>query len=27
LIGLTSRDPELGATVGFTWVLDAFRVP
>ena len=27
LIGLTSRDPELGATVGFTWVIDAFRVP
>jgi hypothetical protein len=27
LIGITSRDPELGATVGVTWVLDAFRVP
>jgi hypothetical protein len=27
LIGLTSRDPEFGATVGVTWVLDAFRVP
>jgi len=27
LLGLTSRDPEVGATVGFTWVLDAFRVP
>ena len=27
LIGLTARDPELGVTVGFTWVLDAFRVP
>jgi hypothetical protein len=27
LLGLTSRDPEVGATVGFTWVIDAFRVP
>lgn len=27
LFGLTSRDPKIGATAGFTWVLDAFRVP
>lgn len=27
LLGMTSRDPSVGATVGFTWVLDAFRVP
>lgn len=27
LLGITPRDPELGVTVGFTWVLDAFRVP
>jgi hypothetical protein len=27
LFGITSRDPQIGATVGFTWVLDAFRVP
>ena len=27
MLGLTSRDPQVGFTVGFTWVLDAFRVP
>jgi hypothetical protein len=27
LIGLTSRDPEIGVTGGFTWVFDAFKVP
>lgn len=27
LIGMTSRDPGIGFTTGFTWVLDAFRVP
>jgi hypothetical protein len=27
LLGLTSRDPEFGVTGGFTWVLDAFKVP
>jgi hypothetical protein len=27
LIGMTSRDPEIGGTIGFTWVFDAFRVP
>lgn len=27
LLGMTSRDPQVGATVGITWVLDAFRVP
>lgn len=27
ILGLTSRDPQIGATLGFTWVLDAFRVP
>jgi hypothetical protein len=27
LFGITSRDPQIGATVGFTWVLDAFRIP
>jgi hypothetical protein len=27
LIGLTSRDLDLGFTTGFTWVFDAFRVP
>ena len=27
IFGLTSRDPKIGATAGFTWVLDAFRVP
>ena len=27
LVGMTSRDPEIGLTAGFTWVLDAFRVP
>ncbi|MBM3779204.1 MAG: hypothetical protein FJW23_13385 [Acidimicrobiia bacterium] len=27
LVGLTSRDPSLGLTVGFTYVFDAFRVP
>ena len=27
MLGLTSRDPQVGFTLGFTWVLDAFRVP
>ena len=27
LVGLTSRDPSIGLTTGFTWVIDAFRVP
>ncbi len=27
LLGMTSRDPEVGVTAGFTWVLDAFRIP
>jgi hypothetical protein len=27
LFGVTSRDPQFGATFGFTWVLNAFRVP
>lgn len=27
LLGLTSRDPQVGLTVGFTWVLNAFQVP
>jgi hypothetical protein len=27
LVGVTPRDPEIGLTVGFTWVLNAFRVP
>ncbi len=27
LLGLTPRDPEFGVTGGFTWVLDAFKVP
>lgn len=27
LVGLSSRDPELGVTAGFTWVFNAFRVP
>ena len=27
LLGMTSRDPEVGATLGFTWVLNAFQVP
>ncbi len=27
LVGLTPRDPEIGLTVGFTWVFNAFRVP
>jgi hypothetical protein len=27
LLGLTPRDPEIGLTGGFTWVLDAFKVP
>jgi hypothetical protein len=27
LFGMTSRDPDIGATVGVTWVLDAFRIP
>jgi hypothetical protein len=27
LLGLSSRDPEIGVTGGFTWVFDAFKVP
>lgn len=27
LLGMTSRDPGIGLTAGFTWVLDAFRIP
>ena len=27
LIGMTSRDPSVGLTTGFTWVLNAFQVP
>jgi hypothetical protein len=27
LIGMTSLDPQVGFTTGFTWVFDAFRVP
>lgn len=27
LIGTTSRDPQIGFTTGFTWVIDAFNVP
>jgi hypothetical protein len=26
-IGMTSRDPSIGLTTGFTWVLNAFQVP
>jgi hypothetical protein len=27
IVGLTSRDPDIGFTTGVTWVVDAFRVP
>jgi hypothetical protein len=27
LLGMTSRDPSVGVTAGFTWVLDVFQVP
>ena len=27
LLGLTSRDPEIGVTTGLTWVFDAFKIP
>jgi hypothetical protein len=27
ILGMTSRDPSIGASVGFTWVLSAFQVP
>jgi hypothetical protein len=27
ILGMTSRDPDIGGTVGFTWVFNAFRVP
>lgn len=27
LIGATSRDPQIGFTTGFTWVMNAFNVP
>jgi hypothetical protein len=27
LLGMTARDPDVGLTAGFTWVLNAFRVP
>ncbi len=27
MLGLSPRDPDFGFTTGFTWVIDAFRVP
>jgi hypothetical protein len=27
LLGMTSRDPQVGVTAGLTWVLNAFQVP
>ncbi|MGQ0735686.1 MAG: hypothetical protein ACT4QD_18790 [Acidobacteriota bacterium] len=27
ILGMTSRDPSFGVTAGFTWVLNAFRLP
>ncbi len=27
LLGLTTRDPEIGVSAGFTWVFNAFHVP
>lgn len=27
ILGMTSRDPDIGVTAGLTWVLNAFRVP
>jgi hypothetical protein len=27
MLGLSPRDPDWGVTAGFTWVVDAFRVP
>jgi hypothetical protein len=27
LVGMTSRDPSIGLSTGFTWVLNAFQVP
>lgn len=27
ILGMTSRDPSFGVTGGFTWVLNAFRIP
>ena len=27
ILGMTSRDPQFGVTAGFTWVLNAFRLP
>ena len=27
ILGMTSRDPSFGVTGGFTWVINAFRVP
>jgi hypothetical protein len=27
LLGMTSRDPEIGLTAGFTWVFNAFTIP
>ena len=27
LVGITSRDPSLGVTAGFTWVFQAFQIP
>jgi hypothetical protein len=27
MLGMTSRDPSVGLTAGFTWVLNAFQVP
>lgn len=27
MLGMTPREPDFGATIGFTWVFDAFTVP
>jgi hypothetical protein len=27
MLGMTSRDPQIGFTTGLTWVLNAFQVP
>jgi hypothetical protein len=27
MVGMTTKDPNVGLTVGFTWVFNAFRVP
>jgi hypothetical protein len=26
-VGLTTADPDIGVTVGFTYVINAFKVP